>query len=52
MGRTCIFYLRIKRGWDGTYKGSAATVGTLVYMLQYSIEGKPYLLKGNFHLLR
>ncbi len=40
------------QGWDGIYKGSAALMGTYVYMLEYSIAGKPVLQKGNFHLLR
>jgi len=39
-------------GWDGTYKGSPAPLGTYAYLLEYSIAGRPYLLKGNFHLLR
>ncbi len=40
------------KGWDGTYKGREAMLGTYVYMLQYSIGGVPYLQKGNFHLIR
>ncbi len=40
------------QGWDGIYKGGGALMGTYVYMLEYSIAGKPVLQKGNFHLLR
>ncbi len=40
------------QGWDGTQKGNAALLGTYVYMLEYNIDGRPYLQKGNFHLLR
>ncbi len=40
------------QGWDGYYKGSAAQMGTYVYLLQYSMDGKPYTQHGNFHLLR
>ena len=40
------------KGWDGQQDGSDAMLGTYVYMLQYSLDGKPYLQKGNFHLLR
>jgi len=39
-------------GWDGTYKGGPALLGTYAYMLAYSIAGRPYLQKGSFHLLR
>ena len=48
-----IFYTSDKtQGWDGRYKGGDALLGTYVYMLEYSFEGKPYLAKGNFVLLR
>jgi|GEM_PF-1960389 len=40
------------QGWDGHYKGVYAQLGTYVYMLEYSMDGHPYLQKGNFHLLR
>ncbi len=40
------------QGWDGSYKGTAAGLGTYVYMLEYSFEGKPYLTKGNVILMR
>ncbi len=41
-----------RKGWDGIYNGHAMGVDTYVYMLEYSIEGAPYLRKGNFHLIR
>ena len=48
-----IFYTQDKyQGWDGTYEGADAMLGTYVYMLEYSIDRKPYLQKGSFHLLR
>jgi gliding motility-associated-like protein len=40
------------QGWDGKYQGTPSPLGTYVYMLEYRIAGKPYLLKGNFHLIR
>ncbi len=40
------------KGWDGYYKGVPAQMGTYVYLLEYSIDGKPYKQTGNFHLLR
>lgn len=40
------------QGWDGTYKGEDAPVETYMYLLQYSFEGKPFVQKDNFHLLR
>ena len=40
------------KGWDGTRNGQPSLLGTYVYMLEYSIAGKPYLRKGNFHLIR
>ncbi len=39
-------------GWDGVHKGQPAQLGTYVYLLEYSIEHKPYIQKGNFHLIR
>ncbi len=48
-----IFHTKDKyQGWDGNYKGSPALMGTYVYSLEYNIDGRPYLQKGNFHLLR
>ncbi len=48
-----VFYTEDKyRGWDGSFEGREAMLGTYVYMLEYSIGGKPYLERGNFHLLR
>ncbi len=40
------------RGWDGTCKSKDVATGTYVYLLRYSINSKPYLLKGNVHLVR
>ncbi len=40
------------QGWDGRHKGSEALMSTYVYMLEYSFEGKPFLQKGNFVLIR
>ncbi len=48
-----IFYTQDKyQGWNGTHDKGDAQVGTYVYMLEYSFEGKPYLQKGSVHLLR
>ncbi len=48
-----IFHTKDKhQGWDGNHKGKASALGTYVYMLEYSIAGRPYLQKGNFHLIR
>jgi len=41
-----------KQGWDGNYKGQPSQAGAYVYMLEYSLNGKPHLEKGNFHLIR
>jgi gliding motility-associated-like protein len=40
------------QGWEGLYNGGPALLGTYVYMLEYSVDGKPYMQKGNFHLIR
>ncbi len=40
------------QGWDGYHKNAAAPIGTYVYLLRYNMNGKPYIQKGNFHLLR
>lgn len=49
----CVFRTRDKHsGWDGIYNGGNAAVGTYVYMLNYTLKGKPVMQKGNFHLLR
>jgi gliding motility-associated-like protein len=48
-----VFYTSDKyQGWDGVYNGTPCMVGTFVYLLEYHIEGKPFIDKGNFHLLR
>lgn len=40
------------QGWDGTYKGVPAQFGTYVYLLQYNVDNRQYIRKGNFQLLR
>jgi len=40
------------QGWDGRWQGQDAAVGTYMYMMEYSFEGKPYLAKGSFQLIR
>ena len=40
------------KGWDGSYGGSGALLGTYIYVLEYELAGKPVLQKGNFHLIR
>jgi gliding motility-associated-like protein len=48
-----VFYTSDKyQGWDGVHNGTPCMMGTFVYMLEYHIEGKPMLEKGNFHLIR
>jgi gliding motility-associated-like protein len=48
-----VFYTRNKQeGWDGTFNGGAAPVGTYVYLLEYTIGNNPYMLKGSIHLVR
>ncbi len=48
-----IFHTNDKyQGWDGTYRGRNEMSGTYMYMLEYSMDGKPYLVKNNFHLIR
>ncbi len=48
-----VFYTTDKyKGWDGQHKGVEASLGVYVYMLEYSIRGKPVLQKGNLTLLR
>ncbi len=40
------------KGWDGLHKNMPAQQGTYVYLLEYSLDGKPYKQSGNFHLIR
>ncbi len=40
------------KGWDGKHNGGDAMEGTYVYTLTYTLNAKPVLQKGNFHLLR
>jgi gliding motility-associated-like protein len=40
------------KGWDGRQDGGEAPGGVYVYSLEYSVNGKPVIGKGNFTLLR
>lgn len=40
------------QGWDGTYKGQKAEVGTYYYIIKYTYEGEEELLKGDLMLVR
>jgi gliding motility-associated-like protein len=40
------------QGWDGTFKGNPADIGTYTYVIEYQINGKPYQQKGTFELVR
>ena len=40
------------RGWDGTLNGKPQPVGTYVYYVEATCEGKSISLKGNVILLR
>jgi gliding motility-associated-like protein len=43
----------INTGWDGTYKGKPCDLGTYVYIISGSADGKkPVLLKGTVILIR
>ncbi len=48
-----VFYTEdIEAGWDGTYKGITADLGTYFYMATYTLYGKKHMMKGDFHLVR
>jgi len=48
-----VFYTQDRyAGWDGMYKGTPAPLGTYAYLLEYTLNGRPVLQKGNFHLVR
>ena len=48
-----VFYTEdIYSGWDGTYKGVNAELGTYFYMIHYTLEGKQHMLKGDLALIR
>jgi gliding motility-associated-like protein len=51
-GEQVFFTENPREGWDGIHKGIPAQMGTYVYLLEYSIDSKPYRQTGNFHLLR
>jgi gliding motility-associated-like protein len=42
----------IGNGWNGTYKGVQQEIGTYVYVIEGSCEGKSIQLKGNISLIR
>ncbi|QLH45474.1 MAG: gliding motility-associated C-terminal domain-containing protein [Bacteroidota bacterium] len=39
-------------GWDGTFYGSAQSTDTYFFLLKYSCQGEPTVLKGNVILVR
>ena len=48
-----VFYTEdIYAGWDGTYKGAQADLGTYFYMIVYSLYGERHMMKGDFELVR
>ncbi len=48
-----VFYTEdIDAGWDGTYKGITADLGTYFYMATYTLYDKKHMMKGDFHLIR
>lgn len=40
------------KGWDGTYKGQKAEVGTYFYIIKYTYDGEEELFKGDIALIR
>lgn len=42
----------IEAGWDGTYRGLTADLGTYFYLVTYTLYGKKHMIKGDFHLVR
>ncbi len=42
----------IYAGWDGEYKGVKQDLGTFFYMINYTLQGKSHLLKGDLTLIR
>ena len=48
-----VFYTTdIYQGWDGKLKGIPQDVGTYFYMINYSLEGKKHMMKGDLTLIR
>jgi gliding motility-associated-like protein len=39
-------------GWDGEYNGAKQGLGTFFYMINYTLQGKSHLLKGDLTLIR
>jgi len=42
----------IYSGWDGEYNGVKQGLGTFFYMINYTLQGKSHLLKGDLSLIR
>lgn len=40
------------KGWDGTYKGKTADVGSYYFLVKFTYEGDEELLKGDILLMR
>ena len=48
-----VFYTEnIYEGWDGKVNNNMEDIGTYFYMITYHLEGKSYMLKGDFQLIR
>jgi len=48
-----VFYTEdIYAGWDGTYNGTKQDLGTYFYLINYSLQGKHRMMKGDFELIR
>ncbi len=51
-GQRVFFTRNVSEGWDGTYNGKIADLGTYFYLVQYKIGVNTYTLKGDVTLLR
>jgi len=48
-----LFYTEdIYAGWDGTYNGTKQDLGTYFYLINYTLQGKHHMMKGDFELIR
>lgn len=48
-----VFFTRVTNdGWDGTFNGKIADLGTYFYLVNYVIGAKSYKLKGDVSLIR
>ncbi len=48
-----VFYTQdIYTGWDGTFNGTPQDIGTYFYMINYSLNGKKKMMKGDLTLIR